>query len=42
MYECEMLLKCILICENKSLTNTGEPWEMISQTAVVDEEYAPL
>ena len=24
MYECEMLLKCIFVWENKSLTNVGE------------------
>ena len=42
MYECEMLLKCIFVWENKSLTNAGEPWEMKSQTVAGDEEYAPL
>ena len=38
----EMLLKCIFIWENKSLTNAGDPWEIKSQTAAGDEEYAPL
>ena len=36
MYECEMLLKCIFVWENKSLTNAREPWEMKSQTTTMD------
>ena len=35
-------MKCIFVWENESLTNAGEPWEMKSQTAAVDEEHAPL
>ena len=42
MYECEMLLKCIFVLENKSFPNVGELWEVKSQTAVGDEEYAHL
>ena len=39
---CEMLLNCIFVWENKSLTSVREFWEAKSQTAVGDEEYAPL
>ena len=39
---CEMFNECILVWENKSLTNVEEPWEMKFRTAAVDEEYAPL
>ena len=42
MHEDEIYLKCILVWENKSFTNDGEPWEAESQTSVRDEEYAPL
>ena len=42
LMKCEMLLKCIFVWENKSLINDGEPWEMKSQTADGDEEYAHL
>ena len=42
MYECEILLKCIFVWENKSLTTSGEFWEAKSQTIVVDEEYASI
>ena len=42
MYEYEMLLKCIFVWKNKSLTNAGEHWEMKSQIAAGDEGYAPL
>ena len=42
MYECEMLMKCFLSLENKSLTNVGEFREIKSRTAIGNEEYAPL
>ena len=42
MYEREMLLKCIVVWENKSLTNAGEFWEVKSRIAVEDEEYVHL
>ena len=35
--KCEMLLKCIFVPENKSLTNAGETWEIKSWTASGDE-----
>ena len=40
--KCEMLLECDFSLENKSLTNVGEFWEVDSQIAVGDEEYAHL
>ena len=42
MYECEMLLKCIFVQENKSLTTAGEIWEAKFHTTVGDEEYVYL
>ena len=40
--KCKMLLECILVLENTSLTNVGEFWEAESRIAVRDEEYAYL
>ena len=42
MYEREMLLKCIIVWENKSLTTGREFWEVKSRTIVGEEEYAYL
>ena len=42
MYECEMLLECIFVLENKFLTSVGEFWEVKSRTVVGDEEYVHL
>ena len=40
--KCEMLLECIFVLENKSLTSVGEFWEAESRIVVGDEEYAHL
>ena len=37
-----MLLKCIFVLENKSLTSVVELWEVKSQNAGGDEEYVYL
>ena len=42
MYEREMLLKCIFVWENKSLTTAREFWEAKSRTIAGDEEYMYL
>ena len=42
MCEWVMLLKCIYVWENKSLTTAGEFWEAKSLTTTGDEEYVYL
>ena len=37
-----MLLECIFVLENKSLTNVGEFWEVESRMTIGDENYAHL